>query len=138
MYPFEDDDGLGRLMTGISGQFHRFILMVIHVHMIWAEVLEGGSIINRMCWTRGGKADFDALVALGNPGWGWDDLLPYFIKTENYTDDVEADFSRELYIQPNLSTMVQTAMFTSATLDISTTNLVSEFCKHEVALLTSS
>ena len=33
----------------------------------------------------------------------WDDLLPYFVKAENFTDDVDADFSRELYIQPNAS-----------------------------------
>lgn len=38
----------------------------------------GGSLINGMCWTRGGSADYDAWVALGNPGWGWNDLLPYF------------------------------------------------------------
>ncbi|KAH9220253.1 hypothetical protein DL95DRAFT_358025 [Leptodontidium sp. 2 PMI_412] len=64
----------------------------------------GGSLINGMCWTRGGRADYDAWVALGNEGWGWDDLLPYFKKSENYTDNVNADFSRELYIQPDVST----------------------------------
>ncbi|KAE8450374.1 hypothetical protein EG329_006448 [Mollisiaceae sp. DMI_Dod_QoI] len=64
----------------------------------------GGSLINGMCWTRGGRADYDAWKALGNDGWGWDDLLPYFKKSENYTDNVDAAFSRELYIQPNAST----------------------------------
>ncbi|KAG4440670.1 hypothetical protein IFR05_003868 [Cadophora sp. M221] len=64
----------------------------------------GGSLINGMCWTRGGRADYDAWAALGNEGWSWDDLLPYFKKSENYTDNVNADFSRELYIQPDVST----------------------------------
>jgi len=40
----------------------------------------GGSLINGMCWTRGGQADYDAWEALGNPGWGWDGMLPYFKK----------------------------------------------------------
>lgn len=44
------------------------------------KVLGGGTILNGMCWTRGGSADFDAWVTLGNPGWGWNDLLPYFMK----------------------------------------------------------
>ncbi|KAK0119720.1 hypothetical protein ONS95_011156 [Cadophora gregata] len=64
----------------------------------------GGSLINGMCWTRGGRADYDAWAALGNEGWGWDDLLPYFKKSENYTDNVNAEFSHELYIQPDAAT----------------------------------
>jgi choline dehydrogenase-like flavoprotein len=87
-----------RPTTGIFGLPHRSISMGSRAHMILAEGIGGGSIINGMCWARGGKADYDAWVALGNPGWGWNDLLPYFMKTENYTDDVNADFSRELYI----------------------------------------
>ncbi|TVY80359.1 Dehydrogenase xptC [Lachnellula suecica] len=63
----------------------------------------GGSLINGMCWTRGGSADYDAWEALGNPGWGWDGLLPYFKKTENYTNDIDADFSHKLYVQPDPS-----------------------------------
>ncbi|KAI1825896.1 GMC oxidoreductase [Xylaria intraflava] len=45
----------------------------------------GSSIMNGLCWTRGSAADFDAWENLGNPGWGWKDLLPYFLKSENYT-----------------------------------------------------
>ncbi|KAI1436664.1 GMC oxidoreductase-domain-containing protein [Xylaria sp. CBS 124048] len=45
----------------------------------------GSTIMNGMCWTRGSKADFDAWEKLGNTGWGWEGLLPYFLKSENYT-----------------------------------------------------
>jgi choline dehydrogenase-like flavoprotein len=33
---------------------------------------------NDRCWQRGHAADFDAIEELGNPGWGWSSLTPYF------------------------------------------------------------
>ena len=44
------------------------------------KVLGGGTVLNGMVWNRGGRDDFDEWEALGNPGWGWDDMLPYFKK----------------------------------------------------------
>ncbi|KAL8973972.1 MAG: hypothetical protein Q9197_001785 [Variospora fuerteventurae] len=44
------------------------------------KVLGGGSILNAMCWNRGGQDDYNAWAALGNPGWDWEGMLPYFIK----------------------------------------------------------
>ena len=44
------------------------------------RVIGGGTTINGMVWTRGSAADYDAWEQLGNPGWGWKDLLPYFKK----------------------------------------------------------
>lgn len=44
------------------------------------KALGGGSILNAMCWNRGGADDYNTWEALGNPGWSWQDLLPYFIK----------------------------------------------------------
>ena len=45
-----------------------------------AAVVGGGTTINGMFFDRGSASDYDAWVQLGNPGWGWDDLLPYFKK----------------------------------------------------------
>jgi hypothetical protein len=44
------------------------------------HVVGGGSIINGMVWNRGEQDDFNAWASFGNSGWGWNDLLPYFIR----------------------------------------------------------
>lgn len=44
------------------------------------KAVGGSTIVNGLVWTRGSAADFDAWEHLGNPGWGWMDLLPYFRK----------------------------------------------------------
>ncbi|KAI4223477.1 MAG: hypothetical protein L6R36_005385, partial [Xanthoria steineri] len=65
------------------------------------KVLGGGSILNAMCWNRGGQDDYDAWAALGNPGWDWDGILPYFIKSETYTPVYSAEIAREYSINYN-------------------------------------
>jgi len=47
-------------------------------------VVGGGSVVNGMGYNRGSKADYNAWEALGNPGWGWKGLLPYFKKSTTY------------------------------------------------------
>ncbi|QIE47125.1 choline dehydrogenase [Pseudohalocynthiibacter aestuariivivens] len=47
------------------------------------KVMGGSSSINAMVYVRGQAEDFEDWRAMGNPGWGWDDVLPYFRKSES-------------------------------------------------------
>jgi choline dehydrogenase len=48
------------------------------------KVLGGCSSINGMIYMRGQAADYDQWRQLGNKGWGWDDVLPFYKKSENH------------------------------------------------------
>ena len=50
------------------------------------KVLGGCSSINGMLYLRGQAADYDGWRQMGLPGWGWDDVLPFFKKSEDYVD----------------------------------------------------
>ena len=67
MYRTEADPGL----AGRSGYWPR------------GKVIGGSSAINAMVFIRGHPLDFDDWKTAGNPGWGWQDVLPYFKKLED-------------------------------------------------------
>lgn len=61
----------------------------------WPELMRGCTVggsgaVNVMIHTRGNAQDFDAWDALGNPGWAWSDVLPYFKSSERWEDGADA------------------------------------------------
>jgi choline dehydrogenase-like flavoprotein len=61
--------------TGLAGR---------SVSMYAACCVGGGSTINGMLLNRGSAADYNSWEALGNEGWGFDGLLPYFVKSSRF------------------------------------------------------
>ncbi|KAH8807221.1 hypothetical protein F5884DRAFT_880018 [Xylogone sp. PMI_703] len=49
------------------------------------KVVGGGSTVNSMVFLRATSGDFDAWESLGNRGWGWNEMLQYYKKSENFT-----------------------------------------------------
>ncbi len=47
------------------------------------KMLGGSGSMNAMIYIRGLPSDYDGWRDLGNPGWGWEDVRPVFIRTEN-------------------------------------------------------
>lgn len=110
------------------------------------KVLGGGSILNAMCWNRGGQDDYDAWEALGNPGWNWEGMLPYFKKVGDCVVTQEAkgylterrvrhthQYTRRILQKCTRSTMIPPCMappvlFKSATPSTFTHNPVSSLC----------
>ncbi|KAL4711780.1 hypothetical protein ACJJTC_005949 [Scirpophaga incertulas] len=52
------------------------------------KTLGGCSSINGMFYVRANKVDYDQWAAQGNPGWSYDEVLPYFMKSENYSGKI--------------------------------------------------
>jgi len=54
------------------------------------RVLGGSSSINAMIYIRGFQTDYDKWASMGAPGWGYADVLPYFVRAENNERGVDA------------------------------------------------
>lgn len=48
------------------------------------KILGGSNAINGTLIVRGPKTDYNKIADMGNPGWSWDDLMPYFKATETF------------------------------------------------------
>lgn len=50
------------------------------------RVLGGSSVLNYMLYVRGNRRDYDLWEAEGAKGWSWDQVFPYFLKSEDNQD----------------------------------------------------
>ncbi|CZR63230.1 related to alcohol oxidase [Phialocephala subalpina] len=97
MFPIEDGYGLGTKYDWNLWTAPQTFLDGAARPYDMGRGVGGGSLINGMCWTRGGSADYDAWKALGNDGWGWNDLLPYFQKASRH---ISSHLSILTYFRP--------------------------------------
>lgn len=56
-------------------------------YWVRGKTLGGSSSVNGMVYNRGSSSDYDALVRLGNEGWGWAEMLPAFTAIEGHQLD---------------------------------------------------
>ncbi|MFD1561125.1 GMC family oxidoreductase [Paraburkholderia silviterrae] len=61
------------------------------LHDVRGKVIGGSSSINGMCYSRGAPEIFDGWARLGNAGWSYADVLPYFKRAEG-NEHGESDF----------------------------------------------
>src|ERR1700680_2255696 len=68
----------------LSGQFRAEAVDGREIIYPRGRVLGGSSSINGLIYIRGQPEDYDHWAQLGNRGWSWDDVLPYFKHAENW------------------------------------------------------
>lgn len=62
------------------------------VYLPTGKVLGGGSSLNGMVYVRGSRYDYDEWAKRGCDGWSYEEVLPYFIKSESYKGDGDAEY----------------------------------------------
>jgi choline dehydrogenase len=79
--------GLGKLFgPGVNWRFHTVPQKHLDNRAVWypqGKTLGGSSSINAMIYIRCQKEDYDNWAALGNAGWAYEDVLPYFRRAED-------------------------------------------------------
>jgi choline dehydrogenase len=62
------------------------------IHWPRGKTLGGSSSINGMLYVRGNPADFDGWAQMGCRGWSFEDVLPYFRKSEDYKQGTDPEY----------------------------------------------
>ena len=74
----------------------------------------GNSAINGLVYVRGNKQDYNNWARLGNPGWDYNSVLPYFMKSENFRGKLlpgAGIFRREFWIYHKIITLLPIRRF---------------------------
>jgi len=69
------------------------------VYIPQGKLLGGSTSINGLVYNRGQAADFDHWETLGNKGWGYKDVLPFFRRSETRVADLTKSGDGEIYSQ---------------------------------------
>src|SRR5690606_32495530 len=81
----------------VNWRFHTVPQPQLDDRRVWypqGKTLGGSSAINAMIYIRGQREDYDGWAAAGNEGWAYDDVLPYFRKSEDNNRIVD-EFHRQ-------------------------------------------
>lgn len=83
--------GIGKLLMNPTyvWPFHTEPQPLLHDKKVYwprGRLPGGSSSVNGMIWVRGEPREFDHWRELGNVGWGYDDLLPYFKRLESFVE----------------------------------------------------
>ncbi|GAB3466177.1 GMC family oxidoreductase N-terminal domain-containing protein [Massilia terrae] len=83
------------------------------------KVLGGSSSTNAMIYTRGNRADYDHWAALGNAGWSYAEVLPYFLRAEHHDGGRSAFHGHDgtLHVTPLCSPNVLSRAFVAAAVE---------------------
>jgi choline dehydrogenase len=87
-------------------------------YQIWAagKMLGGSSGMNGMVYIRGLRSDYDLWAAAGATGWGFDDVFPYFLKSEHFEGPPSQEHGRQgpLSVSPQSTLHPLTTAFVDA------------------------
>ena len=83
----------------------RMFSMFQSINIPQGKSMGGSSMLNGMMFARGSPRDYDNWADMGNKGWDYQSVLPYFKKLENFEKDIQFD-SGELTIRIFLKNLI--------------------------------